>query len=31
VVVAARVKDAGALNVVLGVNDDRYDPALTTS
>jgi glyceraldehyde 3-phosphate dehydrogenase len=26
VVVAAPVKDAGALNVVLGVNDDRYDP-----
>jgi glyceraldehyde 3-phosphate dehydrogenase len=26
VVVAAPVKDAGALNVVLGVNDERYDP-----
>jgi glyceraldehyde 3-phosphate dehydrogenase len=28
VVVAAPVKDGGALNVVLGVNDDRYDPEL---
>ena len=27
VVVAAPVKDDRALNVVLGVNDDRYDPA----
>lgn len=27
VVVAAPVKDARALNVVVGVNDDRYDPA----
>ena len=27
VVVAAPVKDAGALNVVLGVNDDSYEPA----
>jgi glyceraldehyde 3-phosphate dehydrogenase len=27
VVVAAPVKDERALNVVLGVNDDRYDPA----
>jgi glyceraldehyde-3-phosphate dehydrogenase (arsenate-transferring) len=27
VVVAAPVKDDAALNVVLGVNDDRYDPA----
>ena len=26
VVVAAPVKDAGALNVVIGVNDDPYDP-----
>jgi glyceraldehyde-3-phosphate dehydrogenase (arsenate-transferring) len=26
VVVAAPVKDAAALNVVMGVNDDRYDP-----
>lgn len=26
VVVAAPVKDARALNVVMGVNDDRYDP-----
>jgi glyceraldehyde 3-phosphate dehydrogenase len=26
VVVAAPVKDAAALNVVVGVNDDRYDP-----
>ena len=28
VIVAAPVKDAGALNVVVGVNDDRYDPAI---
>lgn len=28
VVVAAPVKDPAALNVVMGVNDDRYDPAL---
>jgi glyceraldehyde 3-phosphate dehydrogenase len=28
VVVAAPVKDGGALNVVVGVNDDRYDPEL---
>ena len=28
VVVAAPVKDGSALNVVLGVNDDRYDPAV---
>ena len=28
VVVAAPVKGDGALNVVLGVNDDRYDPAV---
>jgi glyceraldehyde 3-phosphate dehydrogenase len=28
VVVAAPVKDGSALNVVLGVNDDRYDPEL---
>ncbi|MSO96242.1 MAG: ArsJ-associated glyceraldehyde-3-phosphate dehydrogenase [Thermoleophilia bacterium] len=28
VVVAAPVKDGSALNVVVGVNDDRYDPAL---
>jgi glyceraldehyde 3-phosphate dehydrogenase len=28
VVVTAPVKEAGALNVVMGVNDDRYDPAL---
>jgi len=27
VVVAAPVKDGSALNVVVGVNDDRYDPA----
>lgn len=27
VVVAAPVKDAAALNVVMGVNDDRYEPA----
>lgn len=27
VVVAAPVKDPAALNVVVGVNDDRYDPA----
>ena len=27
VVVAAPVKDDAALNVVMGVNDDRYDPA----
>ena len=27
VIVAAPVKDAAALNVVIGVNDDRYDPA----
>jgi glyceraldehyde 3-phosphate dehydrogenase len=27
VIVAAPVKDGGALNVVIGVNDDRYDPA----
>src|SRR5580704_17619150 len=27
VIVAAPVKDAAALNVVVGVNDDRYDPA----
>jgi glyceraldehyde 3-phosphate dehydrogenase len=26
VIVAAPVKDAGALNIVVGVNDDRYDP-----
>ena len=26
VIVAAPVKDAAALNVVVGVNDDRYDP-----
>lgn len=26
VIVAAPVKDASALNVVVGVNDDRYDP-----
>jgi glyceraldehyde 3-phosphate dehydrogenase len=28
VVVAAPVKDGGALNVVIGVNDDRYSPAV---
>ena len=28
VVVAAPVKDPAALNVVVGVNDDRYDPAV---
>jgi len=28
VVVAAPVKDGRALNVVVGVNDDRYDPAV---
>ena len=28
VVVAAPVKDGGALNVVIGVNDDRYDPTV---
>lgn len=28
VVVSAPVKDPAALNVVVGVNDDRYDPAL---
>lgn len=28
VVVAAPVKDDAALNVVVGVNDDRYDPAV---
>ncbi len=28
VVVAAPVKDARAVNVVVGVNDDRYDPAV---
>jgi glyceraldehyde 3-phosphate dehydrogenase len=27
VIVAAPVKDGSALNVVVGVNDDRYDPA----
>jgi glyceraldehyde 3-phosphate dehydrogenase len=27
VIVAAPVKDPAALNVVIGVNDDRYDPA----
>lgn len=27
VIVAAPVKDVAALNVVVGVNDDRYDPA----
>jgi glyceraldehyde 3-phosphate dehydrogenase len=27
VIVAAPVKDAAALNVVVGVNDDRYEPA----
>jgi glyceraldehyde 3-phosphate dehydrogenase len=27
VVVAAPVKDGSALNVIVGVNDDRYDPA----
>ena len=27
VVVAAPVKDGSALNIVVGVNDDRYDPA----
>ena len=27
VIVAAPVKDAGALNLVVGVNDDLYDPA----
>ena len=26
-IVAAPVKDAGALNIVVGVNDDLYDPA----
>ena len=26
VIVAAPVKDGGALNIVVGVNDDRYDP-----
>ena len=31
VVVAAPVKDDRALNVVVGVNEDRYDPASTTS
>jgi glyceraldehyde 3-phosphate dehydrogenase len=30
VVVAAPVKDERALNVVMGVNDDRYDPARHT-
>ncbi len=29
VVVAAPVKDGSALNVVVGVNDDRYDPDVT--
>jgi glyceraldehyde 3-phosphate dehydrogenase len=28
VIVAAPIKDERALNVVVGVNDDRYDPAL---
>ena len=28
VIVAAPVKDPRALNVVVGVNDDRYDPAV---
>ncbi|GAA0578329.1 ArsJ-associated glyceraldehyde-3-phosphate dehydrogenase [Halomonas salifodinae] len=28
VVVSAPVKEEGVLNVVMGVNDDRYDPAL---
>ena len=28
VVVAAPVKDGGALNVVIGVNDERYDPTV---
>ncbi len=28
VIVSAPVKDPAALNVVMGVNDDRYDPAL---
>ena len=28
VVVAAPVKDGSALNIVVGVNDDRYDPAV---
>ena len=27
VIVAAPVKDSAALNIVVGVNDDRYDPA----
>ncbi|MFX4222954.1 MAG: ArsJ-associated glyceraldehyde-3-phosphate dehydrogenase [Thalassobaculum sp.] len=27
VIVSAPVKDAGALNIVMGVNDDLYDPA----
>ena len=31
VIVAAPVKDPRALNIVVGVNDDRYDPASTTS
>jgi hypothetical protein len=31
VVVAAPVKDDRALNVVMGVNDDRYEPGRTTS
>lgn len=30
VVVAAPVKDGSALSVVVGVNDDRYDPHRTT-
>ena len=30
VIVAAPVKDAGALNVVVGVNDDEYAPICTT-
>ena len=28
VIVAAPVKDAGALNIVVGVNDERYEPAV---
>jgi glyceraldehyde 3-phosphate dehydrogenase len=31
VVVAAPVKDERALNIVVGVNDDRYDPDASTS
>jgi glyceraldehyde-3-phosphate dehydrogenase/erythrose-4-phosphate dehydrogenase len=31
VIVAAPVKDLGVLNIVVGVNDQLYDPARTAS